>query len=121
MYLFLNIQKFFTMPNQHKSNNKKQKRLSPLVKDIWMYSLATLAVLVGWIITIIGLFLEPQGEIHSSVLIALGQSLVWGAAILGIPYYVKNEFGEFKSAIIKHVNKKLEVDDDVDEEDKKED
>lgn len=93
--------------SNHKTN-KNVKRLSPKVKDIWMYCIATFTVLIGWIITMIGLFLEPQGQIHSSVLITLGQSLVWSAAIFGIPYYVKNEFGEFKTAIVKYINKKAD-------------
>lgn len=77
-------------------------------KEIWMYSVASFVILVGWIVTIIGLFIPPPGEIHSTVLIALGQSLAFGAAIFGVIYYVKSEVGEFKSGLYNKIMDKID-------------
>lgn len=93
---------------QHNPDGKPLNRLSQKAKDIWMFSIGTMVVVIGWTITAVGLFLEPQGQIHSTVLLALGQAMVWSAAIFGVPYYVKSEFGEFKSAMMRYVNKKTE-------------
>lgn len=77
-------------------------------KDIWLYSIGTFVVLLGWVISFIGLFLPPPGEIHSSVLLVLGQSLVFGAAIFGVGYYVKTAIGEFKTDALNKILKKLD-------------
>lgn len=95
------------MPNQHKTKHKKN-HLSQKVKDIWVYSIGSLVILAGVILSYIGIYLPPPGEIHSTVLVALGQLCLFGAAIFGIPYYVKNEVGEFKTAMYKYINKKAE-------------
>lgn len=77
-------------------------------KDIWMYSIGSIVILLGWVITFIGMFLPPPGEIHSSVLLVLGQSLVFGAAIFGVTYYVKSVIGEFKTSTTNKILNKLD-------------
>jgi hypothetical protein len=46
------------------------------------------AFLVGVVLTFLGLFLPPTGEIDNSVLVAVGQFLTMAAAGLGIKEYV---------------------------------
>ena len=87
-------------------DNSTYRKLSK--KDIWMYSIGSVVILLGWIITFIGMFLPPPGEIHSSVLLVLGQSLVFGAAIFGVTYYVKTTIGEFKTTTANKILDKLD-------------
>ena len=46
------------------------------------------SVIVGVVLTFLGLFLPPTGEIDNSVLVAVGQFLTMAAAGLGIKEYV---------------------------------
>lgn len=86
---------------------EKHKYKSELSKkDIWMYSIASFVIIVCWAITIIGLYLPPPGQIHSSVLVALGQGILFVATIFGVSYYVKNELGTFTNYIIDKVKNK---------------
>lgn len=88
------------------SDTKESNKLS--TKDIWVYSIATGVVLIGFIITIISLFLPPPGEIHDSVLVVLGQSLLFVAMVFGVSYYVKGKVGEIQSNIIEKIDKFLD-------------
>lgn len=73
-------------------------------KDIWCYSIATGVGIIGWMVTIISLFLPPPGEIHESVLVALGQSMLFVATVFGVSYYVKGKIGEFKTHLDNKIN-----------------
>lgn len=46
------------------------------------------AFVLGWIVTVIALFIPPQGVVDSSVVVILGQSMTYCAAGLGIKDYV---------------------------------
>ena len=46
------------------------------------------AFVLGWIVTIIALFIPPQGIVDASVVVILGQSMTYCAAGLGIKDYV---------------------------------
>ena len=47
-------------------------------------------LLFGCILTTIGFFTEPMGEVSSSVLWILGQCLIYAGSALGIANYVKS-------------------------------
>lgn len=47
-----------------------------------------LSFFFGWIITFIGLFLPPMGEIDNSVVIIFGQSMTYCAVGLGFKDYI---------------------------------
>ena len=82
-------------------------------KDKLSYSLAIAAFTIGWIITIIGFFVSPVGEIHSTVLWVLGQSLLFTGSIIGIAQYYHAQLNDFKSNIINDL--KNPKDDEVSE------
>lgn len=84
-------------------DNLKNKWESLSYKDKLSYSLAIAAFALGWIITIIGFFVSPVGEIHSTVLWVLGQSLLFTGSIIGIAQYYSTQLNEFKSNIINSI------------------
>jgi len=58
------------------------------IKDSIIVVVSVAAFLVGVVLTFLGLFLPPTGEIDNSVLVAVGQFLTMAAAGLGIKEYV---------------------------------
>ena len=51
---------------------------------------SAIAMLVfGCVLTTIGFFLEPMGEVHDSVLWVLGQCFIYAGGALGIANYVR--------------------------------
>ena len=58
------------------------------IKDSIIVAVSVAAFLVGVVLTFLGLFLPPTGEIDNSVLVAVGQFLTMAAAGLGIKEYV---------------------------------
>jgi len=61
-------------------------------------TLATMSLVTGSFVCIAALFIPPQGEIDQSVLIAIGQFLVFAATLLG----VADAAEKFKQFIKKH-------------------
>lgn len=50
---------------------------------------ALILVIVGCVLIILGFFAPPMGEIHSSVLIAFGETLTFVGALFGVDYHYK--------------------------------
>ncbi len=65
---------------------------------LWRYVAATIALLVGCFAIIAGLFINPAGVIHPSVLTGFGEALSFAGAIFGIDtsyrykYYSKEKY-----------------------------
>ncbi|MBD5172301.1 MAG: hypothetical protein HDT02_03655 [Bacteroidales bacterium] len=72
------------------------------LKDKVLYSLAVLLVLASVICIFLGLFLEPRGEIHPSVLTYFGLSCSFAAGLLGISLKCDNEIARIKSSLNIH-------------------
>ena len=53
--------------------------------------LAALLVFCGLILLFTGFFLPPEGEIHSSVLVAFGETCTFAGALFGVDYKYKNK------------------------------
>lgn len=52
---------------------------------------SAVAMLVfGCVLTVIGFFLEPMGEVHDSVLWVLGQCFIYAGGALGIANYARS-------------------------------
>lgn len=47
-----------------------------------------IAVVAGIAITVIGIFMPPAGIISESILIALGELLIFGAGLLGVDLHL---------------------------------
>lgn len=51
-------------------------------------SVALISLFLGWSLTIAAFIIEPQGEVHDSVLWILGQSLTFAGSLLGAKSYI---------------------------------
>lgn len=58
-------------------------------KDTIAVVSAIVMLCFGIILTSIGFFVTPLGEVHDSILWILGQCLIYGGSIFGIAYYTK--------------------------------
>ena len=45
----------------------------------------------GLILLFCGVFIDPQGEIHSSLLVAFGETATFAGALFGIDYVYKHK------------------------------
>lgn len=68
---------------------KKLDSVTP--RDKIQFGIAICLMLVGCIMLFIGLLIEPQGQIHSSVLIAFGEIGTLAASVLGIDAIYTNK------------------------------
>lgn len=55
-----------------------------------------------------GMFINPVGEIHGSVLTGFGTALLYTAGIFGVAMYFKNGKDELITTIINSVESKVE-------------
>lgn len=51
---------------------------------------AVAMLIFGCVLTVIGFFLEPMGEVHDSVLWVLGQCFIYAGGALGIANYARS-------------------------------
>lgn len=68
-------------------------------KEVIIYTLAVVTMGAGLALLFIGLFIPPEGEIHSSVLTAFGTVCIFVASLLGISIHYANELDKFKANV----------------------
>lgn len=68
-------------------------------KEVIIYILAIVVMIAGLSLLFIGLFISPEGEIHSSVLTAFGTVCIFVASLLGISIHYANELDKFKANV----------------------
>ncbi|WP_303041599.1 hypothetical protein [Duncaniella muris] len=68
-------------------------------KEVIIYTLAAVAFMAGLTLLFIGLYIQPEGEIHGSVLTAFGSICVFVASLLGISFHYANELDNLKANI----------------------
>lgn len=68
-------------------------------KEFLVYILASVTLIAGLVLLFFGLFLPPEGEIHSSVISAYGIICVFVGSLLGVSMHYANELTKFKSTI----------------------
>ena len=74
------------------------------------------AFVAGWGLTIAGFIIDPQGEVHDSVLWILGQALIYTASVLGIGMYFNNQMAKFRADTRRYI-KEMEEREEGDEAD----
>ena len=92
------------------------KRLD--IKTKFAIGTAVVAFVAGWGLTIAGFIIDPQGEVHDSVLWILGQALIYTASVLGIGMYFNNQMAKFRAdtrRYIKEMERKEEETDEADD------
>ena len=88
------------------------------IKTKFAIGTAVVAFVAGWGLTIAGFILDPQGEVHDSVLWILGQALIYTASVLGIGMYFNNQMAKFRAdtrRYIKEMERKEEETDEADD------
>jgi hypothetical protein len=68
-------------------------------KEVIIYVLAVVTMTAGLTLLFIGLFIPPEGEIHSSVITAFGILCTFVASLLGISIHYANELDKFKANV----------------------
>lgn len=68
-------------------------------KEAVSFSMAYLSLITGFVLLFIGMFTEPKGQIHESVLTAFGVILIFVGAIMGISMHFANEMLQIKRTI----------------------
>ena len=58
--------------------------------DIQLLTAAILS-LGGLVLLFCGIFIDPQGEIHTSLLVAFGETCTFAGALFGIDYVYKRK------------------------------
>ena len=58
--------------------------------DLQLISAFVLSV-GGLVLLFCGIFIDPQGEIHSSLLVAFGETATFAGALFGIDYVYKKK------------------------------
>ena len=59
-------------------------------ENITQLIIAALVVLGGMSLLHIGIQIDPEGEIHETVLVAFGEAATFAGSIMGIDYHYKN-------------------------------
>ena len=75
------------------------------IKDMLIYILAVVSMLAGLTLLFLGLYIPPEGEIHTSVLSAFGVICIFVAALLGISLHFGNELDKIKANITQFTEK----------------
>ena len=57
--------------------------------NIIQLTLAVVICLAGIVLLFIALYAPPKGEIHTSILVAYGESLTFVGSLLGIDYHYR--------------------------------
>ena len=61
---------------------------------IQLITAAVLAIL-GMVLLFCGLYIDPEGEIHESILVAFGEVATFAGSIIGIDYKYRNHDNKF--------------------------
>ena len=61
--------------------------------NIQLFTAAILAI-IGMVLLFCGLYIDPQGEIHETVLVAYGEVLTFSGSVMGIDYRYKRKTTE---------------------------
>ncbi len=69
-------------------------------KDALVYSMAYVSLATGYVMLFVGMFTDPEGEIHDSVLYAYGLTLLFVGSLLGISMRYAGEVEKFKGSIV---------------------
>ena len=59
--------------------------------NIQLFTAAILAI-IGMVLLFCGMYIDPQGEIHETVLVAYGEVLTFSGSLMGIDYNYKFKY-----------------------------
>lgn len=73
-------------------------------KEVLIYWMAVIAMLGGLTMLFLGMYIDPRGEIHPSVLTAFGSICIFVASLLGISIHYDNELTKFKDSVTRQLD-----------------
>lgn len=78
------------------------------IKNKLIYTTVMFSFICGWVITFLGFYAPPMGQVDNTVIVIFGQALTYCAYGLGL-----REYGEYivKKTLIEHKEKKEEDED----------
>lgn len=65
------------------------KKLTPEIKLNIQLGIAIVLVAAGLILLFCGFWIDPQGEIHNSVLVAFGECCTFAGSLIGVDYHYR--------------------------------
>lgn len=65
------------------------KKITPDIKLNIQLGIAVVLVTAGLVLLFIGFFMDPQGEIHNSVLVAFGECCTFAGSLIGVDYHYR--------------------------------
>lgn len=65
------------------------KKLTPDIKLNIQLGIAVVLVTAGLVLLFVGFFVDPQGEIHNSVLVAFGECCTFAGSLIGVDYHYR--------------------------------
>lgn len=69
------------------------------IKDLIMYLLAVGCMVAAIVAIFLGIYIDPRGEVHASILTYFGISSAFCGSLLGISSHYSSELAKFKSEI----------------------
>lgn len=69
------------------------------LKEVLAYALGYLSMIAGFVLLYLAMYIDPEGEIHPSVLSAFGMVCVMSSGLLGYTMHIENNFTKFKASI----------------------
>lgn len=82
-------------------------------KDNLAIVTAVTLLVFGMVLTTIGFFVNPMGEVHNSILWILGQCLIYCGSIFGVAYYTKGVITKQIDEVERRLKKDEEKDNEV--------
>lgn len=73
------------------------------IKEIITFFLAVSCMAAAIVAIFIGMYIPPEGEVHSSVLTYFGISAAFCGSLLGISMHYNNELTKFKSSVTEQI------------------
>ena len=75
-------------------------------KDKISYSLCVASFVCGTVLTFLGMFIDPLGEIDASVISSLGIFLTFSGSLIGLNVHYSSELNHFKSEVQRTIDEK---------------
>lgn len=88
---------------KQKKTTMKTKWIDLNIKEKLSIVSACVAFVLGWVMSILGFWIPPIGEVADSILWILGQALLYAASVFGIAAYFKSESTQLRRDMDMHL------------------
>lgn len=74
-------------------------------KDRTAYSTAIASFILGWVIVLTGIMIDPKGKVDHTIITCFGIALSYTGAVLGIFLYIKDKNTELYNDVMGRLNR----------------